>query len=60
MDQRRPYTPGTLAERWGCSAETIRAMIRRGELPAFRVGRMMRIPAEVVDAHEGGTGASQL
>lgn len=32
MDQRPPYTPEKLAERWSCSAETVRAMIRRGEL----------------------------
>jgi excisionase family DNA binding protein len=34
----RPYTPETLAERWGCSPAHIRAMIRRGELPHFRLG----------------------
>ena len=53
-DRRRPFTPDTLAERWRCSAETIRGMIRRGELPAVRIGRVMRIPADVVDAHEAG------
>lgn len=56
---RKPFTPDTLAERWRCSAETIRAMIRRGELPAFRIGRMMRIPADVVDAHEAKGWADQ-
>ena len=25
-----PYTPETLAARWDCSAETVRAMVRRG------------------------------
>lgn len=34
----RPFTPEALAERWDCSAETIRQMIHRGELAGFRVG----------------------
>ena len=48
----RPYTPDTLAARWECSAETIRQMVHRGELPAFRVGRMLRIPASAVEERE--------
>lgn len=48
----RPYTPDTLAERWHCSAETIRQMCLRGELRHFRVGRMLRIPADAVEEHE--------
>ncbi|MFV0245142.1 MAG: helix-turn-helix domain-containing protein [Qingshengfaniella sp.] len=51
----RPYTPELLADRWDCSAETVRDMIRRGVLPAFRVGRMMRIAAQVVEDYECGT-----
>lgn len=42
----RPYTPEALAERWQCSAETIRAMCRQGRLPHFRSGRMIRIRAQ--------------
>ena len=34
-----PYTPETLAERWACSPQQIRRMVRRGELCAFRGGR---------------------
>lgn len=49
----RPYTPDTLAERWGCSANTVRNMIKRGELRAFRSGRrLIRIPADVVEEIE--------
>lgn len=48
----RVFTPDTLADRWGCSAETIRQMCKRGELPHFMVGRMFRIPASAVAAHE--------
>lgn len=47
-----PYTPETLAERWGCSAETIRQMVKAGRLQGFRVGRMFRIPASAVEDHE--------
>lgn len=50
----RPYTPETLAERWHCSAETIRQMCARGELRHFRVGRMLRIPAAAVEDLECG------
>ena len=52
LDSRRPYTPETLAERWACSAETIRAMCRTGRLTCFRVGKGYRIPYAVVEAHE--------
>ena len=34
-----PYTPETLAERWACSPQQIRRMVRRGGLCAFRGGR---------------------
>jgi excisionase family DNA binding protein len=30
----RPYTPDEMAARWGCAGETVRAMIRSGQLPA--------------------------
>lgn len=45
----RPYTPETLAERWGCSSAHVRSMIRRGELAHFRLGgKLLRISAEEV------------
>ncbi|WP_366140161.1 excisionase family DNA-binding protein [uncultured Marivita sp.] len=47
-----PFTPDTLAARWGCSSETIRQMINRGELQAFRLGRLYRIPNHIVEAYE--------
>ena len=53
MSDQRPYSPETLARRWGCSAHHIRNMINRGELPAFRLGgKLMRIRAEVVEEFE--------
>lgn len=48
----RPYTPDSLAERWQCSAETVRQMIKRGELRAFRVGVMYRVPVDAVEEYE--------
>lgn len=53
----RPYTAEMLAERWECSAETVRQMIRDGRLPAFRVGRMMRVTQRVVEQYECGIAA---
>jgi len=44
----RLYTPESLAERWQCSAAHVRAMIRRGELIHFRLGKLLRISAEEV------------
>ena len=42
-----PYSVKTLADRWGCSQDTIRAMIARGELPSFRLGgKLLRISAQ--------------
>lgn len=50
---KRPYTPDTLAELWGCSANHVRNLIHRGELPAYRLGeRLFRIKAEDVRAYE--------
>jgi excisionase family DNA binding protein len=44
----RPFTLDTLAARWACSEGTIRKMIKRGELQAFRIGILFRIPADEV------------
>lgn len=53
MGAPRPFTPDTLAERWGCSGETVRAMIRRGDIPAFRVSTAgYRITAQAVEDYE--------
>jgi excisionase family DNA binding protein len=48
----KPLTPDLLADRWQVSAETIRQLVRRGELRAFKVGRMFRIPMEVIEEYE--------
>jgi excisionase family DNA binding protein len=50
----KPFTPESLAERWSCSAEMVRQMIHRGELPAFRLGggKLFRIQATEVERYE--------
>src|SRR5580765_289667 len=47
-----PYSPETLADRWGCSAEKVRLMYRNGELAGFRLGKLIRIPAAEVERVE--------
>ncbi len=47
------YDVTTLAERWGCSKDTIRSMLRRGELPSFKLGgKLDRIRADEVEKYE--------
>ena len=48
----RPYSPETLADRWGCSSEKVRQMVRLGELTGFRLGKLIRVPASEVDRFE--------
>ncbi|NVD45719.1 excisionase family DNA-binding protein [Altererythrobacter sp. HHU K3-1] len=52
MTAARPYSPETLAARWGCSAEKVRLMYHAGELAGFRLGKLIRIPAAEVDRYE--------
>jgi excisionase family DNA binding protein len=50
----RPYTPETLAKRWGCSGKHVRNLLERGELRFFRLGsKLIRIPADAVREFEG-------
>lgn len=39
-------------ERWMCSGETVRQLIRTGKLPAFRIGRMMRVTPQALEEYE--------
>jgi excisionase family DNA binding protein len=48
----KPFSPETLAAHWGCSSEKIRQMCRRGELSYFRLGKLIRIPANEVERVE--------
>lgn len=58
MNESRPFTADSLAERWGCSGETVRQMVKSGRLPGFRVGRMIRITAQAVEDYECQRSAS--
>uniref|UniRef100_UPI0038501F10 helix-turn-helix domain-containing protein n=1 Tax=Stappia indica TaxID=538381 RepID=UPI0038501F10 len=49
MTQARVYTPDMLADEWHVCANTIRNLIKRGELRAVRFGRHYRIPAGAVE-----------
>ncbi|WP_425309753.1 excisionase family DNA-binding protein [Falsirhodobacter halotolerans] len=54
----KPWTPEMIADRWMCSGETVRQMIRDGRLPAFRVGRMMRVTNQALEEYECKTSGS--
>jgi excisionase family DNA binding protein len=48
----RAYTVATLAAEWECSEGVIRKAIATGELGCFRLGALIRIPAEEVRRFE--------
>lgn len=48
----RPFTVPNLATRWECSEGLIRKMIERGQLRSFRLGVLIRIPADEVERIE--------
>ena len=49
MPANRPMTPEQIAELWGCSANHVRSLIKRGELRAWRLGeRLLSISPEAV------------
>jgi excisionase family DNA binding protein len=48
----RSLTIADLAERWHVAARTVRRKIDGGELPAFRVGNLVRIWEEDAEAFE--------
>lgn len=50
---RRPLTPGMVAERWRCSERHVRNLIRAGEIKSFRVGeKLLRVSIEAVEDYE--------
>lgn len=60
MTTARPFTPESLAKRWGCSPDKIRRMYRSGEIGGFRLGKLIRIPADAVERFECQSTASPL
>ncbi len=45
----KAFSVDEVAERLGVNPQTVRSMIERGDLRAIRVGRLLRIPAEVLE-----------
>lgn len=60
----QPYSPATLAQRWGCSTTLIYDLLNAGTLKGFRLGKLWRIPADAVEEYESspptGTAATEL
>lgn len=54
----RAYTVASLAAAWECSEGVIRKMIAAGQLRSFRIGTLIRIPADEVERYECLTTAS--
>lgn len=48
----RAYTVASLAKAWSCSEGVIRKAIASGDLHCFRLGTLIRIPAEEVARFE--------
>lgn len=48
----KAYTVASLADEWGCSQGVIRKAIADGRLGCFRLGTLIRIPAEEVRRFE--------
>lgn len=48
----KPFSVPNLADRWECSEGLVRKMIERGELRSFRIGALIRIPADEVERVE--------
>lgn len=53
-DLKESYRIDELAKRWDVAARTVRRMIARGALKAFRVGTTQRVRREEILRHEGG------
>jgi len=51
----RPLTPRELADRWQCSSQHIYNLVKDGSLRAIRIGKLIRIPADAVEAFECGS-----
>ena len=45
------YTVAEFAQLFAISPRMVRELIRKGELPALRIGRSYRIPRKVADAY---------
>lgn len=48
----RAYTVASLAQEWECSEGVIRKLVASGALGSFRIGTLIRIPADEVQRFE--------
>ena len=48
----RAFTVSSLAREWECSESVIRKLVRQGHLRCFRIGTLIRIPADEVQRFE--------
>lgn len=53
----RPYTPETLANRWGVSATMIRNMCGAGDIEHFRLGDLRQTPSDIRERQSSPTSA---
>jgi len=53
MNRPAVFSVDDVAERWGVNHKTIRAMLDRGELRHFRVGRIIKISEAAIAEYEG-------
>lgn len=51
MDQSRMLRLGQVAERLGVSVSTTRRLVKRGDLPACRIGYQLRVDREDLDSY---------
>lgn len=52
--RRYAYSTKTLAERWSCSAELVRKLVKEGKLARVPAGNLIRISADEVHRYEAG------
>lgn len=52
VDTPKPFTPETLADRWGVSPNHVRKLIKSGELKHFKVGSLLRVTARAAIEYE--------
>ena len=50
---KKYFTVKELAERWNLCPDTVRRMVRRGQLKAYVIGRSVRVSPEALESFEG-------
>lgn len=52
MSETTFYSPRDIATRWGVSYQTVLKVIRRGELHAFRAGKVLLVSSDALRDYE--------